>query len=78
MQKLKALFAAPGAAVRNGCIAVTGAAMAHPALADIDTAAIKTGIEANTSKGEEVGGYIILAVLAFVVVGIIISMVRKA
>jgi hypothetical protein len=78
MQQLKSLFAAPGNVVRNGCIALTGAAMASPALAEIDTAPIKLAIESNQGKGEEVGGYVIAAVIAFVVVAIIISMVKKA
>lgn len=78
MKTLKSLFAAPGTAVRNAGIAFSGAVMASPSFAAIDTAAIEAGVLANTAKGEEVGGYVILAVLAFAVVGIIIGMVRKA
>lgn len=78
MKQLKALFAAPGNAVRNGCIAITGAALSAPTFAAIDVAQIKTDVEANQATGEEVGGYVIAAVCAFVVVSIIIGMVKKA
>ncbi|MCR4510169.1 major capsid protein [Pseudomonas sp. 32.2.56] len=78
MKQLKSLFAAPGNAVRNGCIAVTGAVLSAPTFAAIDLPQIKTDIEANQATGEEVGGYVIASVCAFVVVAIIIGMVKKA
>lgn len=63
---------------RNACIATFGFATAQASFAaGIDPVAIGAEIEAAGDKGQEVGGYVILAVVALVVVGIILSVVKK-
>ncbi|MWK56687.1 hypothetical protein GO594_11985 [Pseudomonas otitidis] len=81
-KKDQVVFSVPRRATRSrdlalALAAVGGAVGATSAHADLDTATIKTAIESNTSKGQEVGGYVIGAVVALVVVSIIIMMVRK-
>lgn len=46
-------------------------------MAAIDTSGVKAGIEAAQGSAETTGAYVITAVAALVVVGLIIGMVKK-
>ena len=48
-----------------------------PAFAAVDTAAVQSALEDATTSGQEVGGYVIAAVVGIAVVGIILSVIRK-
>ena len=60
------------AAFVAGAAVVTGAANAA-----LDTTAVQTGITAAQGSAETVGGYVIAAVAALVVVGLVIGIVKK-
>lgn len=62
---------------RNVCIAATGAAIASPSFAAIDTTEVVTEITAAGTSGETVGKAVVAVVAALVVVGVIIALVRK-
>lgn len=47
------------------------------AMAAVDTTAVGTAITAAQTSSETVGGYVIAAVAGLVVIGLIISIVRK-
>lgn len=66
MKKLK--FAALAAAVSG---------VASSAIAAVDTAGVQTAITGAQGSAETVGGYVIAAVAALVVVGLIIGIVKK-
>ena len=67
----------PVPSFRNACIGLAGFAAANSAFAAVDTAAVETAIEASVGDAETVGGYVIAAVAALVVIGLIIGVVRK-
>lgn len=56
--------------------ALTAAGMQH-AQAALDTSAVDTAITSAVGTGETVGGYVIAAVAALVVIGLIIGIVKK-
>jgi len=68
--KLNTLF-------RNACIAASGAVVASPSFAAIDTDGVVTAINDAGTSGESVGKAVILVVAGLVVVGLIIGLVRK-
>lgn len=70
MQKLKNMY-------RNGAIALTGAVVASPSFAAVDTTAVDTAIKAAGTQAEGVGGTVIAVVAGLVVIGVIIAIVRK-
>lgn len=78
LQYLKELSTRKAAAAGTGLstMAVTGMVWAQDA-GGIDTTAVETSIDAAKSQGLTVGGYVVAAVAAFAVVGVIIMMVRK-
>lgn len=53
------------------------AAGINHANAALDTASVGTALTAATTTGETVGGFVIAAVAALVVVGLIIGIVKK-
>jgi hypothetical protein len=59
------------------CLAGLAGLVSVPAFAAIDLPTIKTSVEASQGAAETVGGYVIVAVVALLVVGLIISVVRK-
>lgn len=77
MEKLKGYFAAPTNFVRNASIGLAGVAAASPVFAEVDITGVKAGIESAQGKGEEVGGYVIIAAVALVVVGVVLAIVKK-
>lgn len=74
MQKLKSLLSR-GGVVLSG--AAGAAAVALPAHAEVDITGVTSAITGATTQGESVGGLVIAAVAALVVIGIIIAIVRK-
>lgn len=66
----------PVPSFRNSCIGLTGFVAANSAFA-VDTAAVETAIDASVSDAETVGGYVVAAVAALVVIGLIIGIIRK-
>jgi hypothetical protein len=48
-----------------------------PAFAALDLTGIESKVTAATTSAETVGGYVIAAVAALIVVGLIISVIRK-
>lgn len=64
--------------MQNRKIAVgLGSLATFPAFAAVDTAAVGTALTSAVSSAETVGGFVIAGVAALVVVGLIISVVRK-
>ena len=59
-----------------GSSVVTGSAFAQTTSSAMETSA-KAGIEAAQTSGLTVGGYVVAAVAALVVVGLVITMVKK-
>lgn len=51
--------------------------VASPAFAAVDTSAVASALDEATASGQEVGGYVIGAVVGMAVVGIILAVIRK-
>ena len=68
-----------GRAVAKGALGVTAGlvAVTENASAAIALTEVQSGITAATTSGETVGGYVIAAVAALIVVGVIIGLVKK-
>lgn len=68
-----------GRAVAKGALGVTAGvvAVAQNAQAAIALTEVQTAVTGATTSGETVGGYVIAAVAALAVVGVIIALVRK-
>jgi len=62
--------------VAAGAFAGVGSIVAAPAFA-LDTTAIQTAITAAESDGLAVGAMVVASVAAMIVVGVVISMVKK-
>lgn len=67
----------PVPSFRNTCIGLTGFVAANSAFAAVDTAAVETAIDNSVGDAETVGGYVVAAVAALVVIGLIIGIIRK-
>ncbi|WP_203142664.1 major capsid protein [Marinobacter mangrovi] len=70
----KGVFVKASTAIGTGLISLQAAAQDA---GGIDTTAVETSINAAKGQGLTVGGYVVAAVAAFAVVGVIIMMVRK-
>lgn len=64
-------------AAKLGLVGAAATAFINNAMAAVDTAAVKTGLDTAISTGETVGGYVIVGAATLVVVGLIIGLVRK-
>jgi hypothetical protein len=62
--------------LQNFCLAVVSLGVTAPAFA-LETAEIQTAITAAETDGLAVGAMVVSAVAAMIVVGVVISMVKK-
>ena len=67
----------PVPSFRNPCIGLPGFGAANSPFAAADTSAIETAIDASVGDAETDGGYVVAAVAALVVIGLIIGIIRK-
>lgn len=74
MKKMTEMFST---GFRNACIGAVGLGVSASSFAAVDTTAVGAAIADSQSKGEEVGGYVIAAVAALVVISVIIGVVHK-
>ena len=74
LENLKALAQRHGAKVGAGLSALGASVAAH---ADDLTTSAQVGITAAQTQGTTVGGYVVAAVAALCVVGVIIGIVKK-
>lgn len=64
-------------AAKLGLVGSAAAGFVSNAMAAVDTTGVQAGITAAQTSAEGVGGMVITAVAAIVVIGLIIAIVRK-
>lgn len=64
-------------ASKIGLVGAAAVAYVENAIAAIDLTAVQTGISGAAASGETVGGYVAIAVVTLVAVGLIIGIIKK-
>lgn len=77
MKQLKSLFAAAGRTTRTACIAATGAVVASPAFAALDTTAVEAAMGAAKDDAWSIANLAIPVIVVLAVAGIIYALIRK-